>query len=172
MLVCAVGSLCGPLCLPFFPVCLSGIIGFALWNPSPLFYLFIFFWDRVSLCSPGCPGTHSVDQAGLELRNPPASDSQVLGLMACATTARLPFSNSLLSGCMLFMCLCGLGFQMSRPGQRWGWKDYYFSRLSFPHLKKQNSRTFHYFLIWCFKLLLYLVCPGPTRISFKVLGSL
>jgi hypothetical protein len=23
--------------------------------------------DKVSLCSPGCPGTHSVDQAGLEL---------------------------------------------------------------------------------------------------------
>jgi hypothetical protein len=47
------------------------------------------FQDRVSLCSPGCPGTHSVDQAGLELRNPPASASQVLGLQACATTARL-----------------------------------------------------------------------------------
>ncbi|EDL29934.1 mCG148039 [Mus musculus] len=42
--------------------------------------------DRVSLCSPGCPGTHFVDQAGLELRNPPASDSQVLGLKTCATT--------------------------------------------------------------------------------------
>jgi hypothetical protein len=42
--------------------------------------------DRVSLCSPGCPGTHSVDQAGLELRNPPASASQVLGLKTCATT--------------------------------------------------------------------------------------
>jgi hypothetical protein len=28
---------------------------------------FFFFWDRVSLCSPGCPGTHFVDQAGLEL---------------------------------------------------------------------------------------------------------
>jgi hypothetical protein len=28
------------------------------------------FRDRVSLCSSGCPGTHSVDQAGLELRNP------------------------------------------------------------------------------------------------------
>jgi hypothetical protein len=27
--------------------------------------------DRVSLCSPGCPRTHSVDQASLELRNPP-----------------------------------------------------------------------------------------------------
>jgi hypothetical protein len=45
--------------------------------------------DRVSLCSPGCPGTHSIDQAGLELRNPPASASQVLGLKACTTTARL-----------------------------------------------------------------------------------
>jgi hypothetical protein len=43
--------------------------------------------DRVSLCSPGCPGTHSVDQAGLKLRNLPASTSQVLGLKACATTA-------------------------------------------------------------------------------------
>jgi hypothetical protein len=29
---------------------------------------------------------HFVDQAGLELRNPPASASQVLGLKACATT--------------------------------------------------------------------------------------
>ncbi|GAB1301550.1 Cell division cycle protein 23 homolog [Apodemus speciosus] len=36
---------------------------------------------RVSLCSPGCPGTHSVDQAGLA-RNPPASASQVLGLQS------------------------------------------------------------------------------------------
>jgi hypothetical protein len=44
---------------------------------------------RVSLYSPGCPGTHSVDQAGLELRNAPTSASQVLGLKACATTARL-----------------------------------------------------------------------------------
>jgi hypothetical protein len=44
--------------------------------------------DRVSLCSLGCSGTHSVDQAGLELRNLPASASQVLGLKACATTAR------------------------------------------------------------------------------------
>jgi hypothetical protein len=40
------------------------------------FILFCFvFQDRVSLCSPGYPGTHSVDKAGLELRNPPASAS-------------------------------------------------------------------------------------------------
>ena len=39
--------------------------------------------------SPGYPGTHFVDQAGLELRNLPASASQVLGLKTCATTAWL-----------------------------------------------------------------------------------
>jgi hypothetical protein len=40
-----------------------------------LFVCFLVFSDRVSLCSPGCPGTHFLDQAGLELRNPPASAS-------------------------------------------------------------------------------------------------
>ena len=61
-----------------------------------LFVLFVFlvFRDRVSLYSPGCPGTHFVDQSGIELRNPPASASQVLGSKACATTP----------GC-LFVCL-------------------------------------------------------------------
>jgi hypothetical protein len=47
-----------------------------------------FFWvfqDRISLYSPGYPGTHFVDQAGLKLRNPPASASRVLGLKARAT---------------------------------------------------------------------------------------
>jgi hypothetical protein len=55
------------------------LFGFGFW--------FLVFRDRVSLCSPGCPGTHSVDQAGLKLRNSPASSSQVLGLKVCATTA-------------------------------------------------------------------------------------
>jgi hypothetical protein len=50
------------------------------------FFFFLVFQDRVSLYSPGCPGTHFVDQAGLELRNPPASASQVLGAKVCATT--------------------------------------------------------------------------------------
>jgi hypothetical protein len=52
------------------------------------------FRDSVFLCSPGCLGTHFVDQAGLELRNLSASASQVLGLKACATTA-FPFILSI-----------------------------------------------------------------------------
>ena len=51
-------------------------------------FCFCFFQDRVSLCSSGCTGTHSVDQAGLKLRNPPASASQVLGLKACAISTQ------------------------------------------------------------------------------------
>jgi hypothetical protein len=48
-------------------------------------FVYFVFQDRVSLCRTGCPGTYSVDQVGLELRNPPASTSQVLGLKVCAT---------------------------------------------------------------------------------------
>ena len=62
--------------------------------------------DKLSLCSPGCPGTHSVDQVGLELRNPPASASQVLGLKVCATTAWLCF-YVLTSLDVVFYCLSG-----------------------------------------------------------------
>jgi hypothetical protein len=58
-------------------------------QPSMRLFFFLVFRDRVSLCSPGCPGTHSVDQAGLELKNPPASAFQVLGLKACAITPGL-----------------------------------------------------------------------------------
>jgi hypothetical protein len=55
-------------------------------DPSLVSSIFFFFRDRVSLCSRCCPSTHFVDQADLELRNPPASASLVLGLKACATT--------------------------------------------------------------------------------------
>jgi hypothetical protein len=64
-------------------VCLFG------WLVGWLVCFVLFFQDKVSLCSPGCPGTHFVDQAVLELRNPPASAAKVLGLKACATTAQL-----------------------------------------------------------------------------------
>ena len=50
-----------------------------------LFCFFLFFRDRVSLCSPGCIGPPFVDQAGLKLRNLPASAFQVMGLNVCAT---------------------------------------------------------------------------------------
>jgi hypothetical protein len=53
-----------------------GLLGFEL-RTFGFFVVFCFVWggvqERVSLCSPGCPGTHFVDQAVLELRNPPAS---------------------------------------------------------------------------------------------------
>jgi hypothetical protein len=50
------------------------------------FFAFWFFETGFLCVDPGCPGTHSVDQDGLELRNPPASASRVLGLKVCATT--------------------------------------------------------------------------------------
>ena len=52
-----------------------------------LFFFFLFFQDRVSLCSPSCPGTHFADQASLKLRNLPSSASQVLGLKSCTNSA-------------------------------------------------------------------------------------
>jgi hypothetical protein len=56
-----------------------------------LFFVCLFSRQGFSvyLYSPGCLGTHFVDQAGLELRNLPASASRVLGLKACATTSGL-----------------------------------------------------------------------------------
>jgi hypothetical protein len=52
------------------------------------FFFFFVFRDRVSQYSLGCPGTHSVDQAGLELRDPPAS--QVLGLTVFSYFKEMP----------------------------------------------------------------------------------
>jgi hypothetical protein len=69
-----------------------------------------FFQDRVSLCSPGCPGTHSVDQAGLELRNPPASASRVLGLKVCATTP----GPTLTFLCIICFTECSASFLLYR----------------------------------------------------------
>jgi hypothetical protein len=62
--------------------------GFFLSFSFSFSFFILVFRDRVSLCSPGCPGTHSEDQAGLDLKNPPASASGVLGLKACATTTQ------------------------------------------------------------------------------------
>jgi len=43
-----------------------------------------FFWGEGERSS-GCPETHSVDQTGLEFRDPPASASQMLGLKVWCT---------------------------------------------------------------------------------------
>ena len=51
--------------------------------------LLFVFQDRVSLCSTGYPGTHSVDQAGLQIRDSADSASWVLGLKSCTITAQL-----------------------------------------------------------------------------------
>jgi hypothetical protein len=74
----------------------------SLLPPRFLFFVFLVFQDRVSLFSPGCPGTHSVDQAGLELRNLPASASQVLGLKTCTTKPDSPSRFLVYS-----VCVCG-----------------------------------------------------------------
>lgn len=42
-----------------------------------LFVCLFVYQDRVSLCSLGCPGTQSVDQADRKLRDPPAAASLV-----------------------------------------------------------------------------------------------
>ena len=53
----------------FRVVCLFVCSVFFFW-----FCLFAcLFGDKDSLCSPGCPGAHSVYQVGFKLRNPPAS---------------------------------------------------------------------------------------------------
>ena len=57
-------------------------------NPTLKTYRVLFLFLKTEfLCSLGCPVTHSVDQAGLELRYLPASAFQVLQLKACATTS-------------------------------------------------------------------------------------
>ena len=48
-----------------------------------VFFLFLVFQDRVCLCSLGCPGICSVDQAGLVHTDPPTSASWMLGLKSC-----------------------------------------------------------------------------------------
>jgi hypothetical protein len=49
-----------------------------------LFFFFFFWWGGGSF-----QDSVSVDQAGVKLRNPPPSVSQLLGLKVCTTTARL-----------------------------------------------------------------------------------
>jgi hypothetical protein len=71
------------------------------------FVLFLLFLDRVSLCSPGCPGAHSVDKAGLKFRDPFASTSLVLGLKARAITW-LYFLLIIITICYIYECFANM----------------------------------------------------------------
>jgi hypothetical protein len=51
-----------------------------------VFFFLLFFETGVLCVSSDCPGTHSVDQASLKLRDLPASASQVLGVNLFAAT--------------------------------------------------------------------------------------
>jgi hypothetical protein len=76
--------LCLCLCLPS-----AGIKGVRHHRLAPLsapyrsFFLF-FYWDEGPLWSPGCPGTHYVDPAGLELRGLPDAVSPECWGQMCA----------------------------------------------------------------------------------------
>jgi hypothetical protein len=58
-------------------------------------------FETVSLCNPGCPRTHSVDQASFELRDLPASVGLVLDICrlgeVCTCVCRCP-QNPEMSG--------------------------------------------------------------------------
>lgn len=98
-----------------------------------LFSFLFFFWDWISLCnSSGCPGTCFVAHIGLELRHPPVSASQILGLKMHDTTARLPRfilflggNHALNNSRRLLMRLCKVAFTLRGDGNKPradGWK--------------------------------------------------
>jgi hypothetical protein len=79
--VCTWAGLCVHICLSslfpsvwlFCPILLCWYLFYLILLFFFFFFFFLVFQDRISLCNPDCPLTHSVDQAGLELRNLPAS---------------------------------------------------------------------------------------------------
>jgi hypothetical protein len=76
------------------------------------------FQDRVSLCSPSCPETHSVDQAALELRNQSAFASPKLQLKSRATTSWLHvrfFTQKNFKDDLSERCKIKLEFQRNNP---------------------------------------------------------
>lgn len=59
-------------------------------GPLAVFFFETGFFFFLMYNSLGCPATHSVDQAGIELRGQPSSASPVVGLnAACITTSQL-----------------------------------------------------------------------------------
>jgi hypothetical protein len=68
--------------LVWFGLVWSGLVWFGL-----VWFGLVWFFETISLCNPYCPGIPSVEHAAFELRDPPVSASQVLGIKIHATTA-------------------------------------------------------------------------------------
>lgn len=86
------GRLCPQTVSQSHPSFLTLLLSSMLWHQQDkelTWQLNFFFQDKVSLCTPGCPGTLSVDQAALELKRSPTSAWKVLRLKACTTASWL-----------------------------------------------------------------------------------
>lgn len=82
-------------------VCVSSRLFIQFW------FLFCFgFPHRVSLGSPGGPGTLSVNQAGLKLEDPPVLTSPVLGLKLCATISQTSQKSLLIKQSLAYKYTC------------------------------------------------------------------
>ena len=77
---------------PRISLVLNNILPYRKQNHISYILMCILFWggggvwgrDRVSMHSPGCPGTCAVQRAVLELRDPPTSAFQEVKLKVCA----------------------------------------------------------------------------------------
>jgi hypothetical protein len=110
-----------------------------LGHHPPRFCLSI--WLGHDFYNPGWPGTCSVDQAGLELRDLPASASPVLGLKGCVTDV-LPF------------CCCCLSWSLiHKKHSKWG--KVYTSLL--------DCTSVFFFLLLLLLLLLFFIIFASSR---------
>jgi hypothetical protein len=124
---------------------------------SPFIHLYLvwfdvstFWWDRDSLCSTDCPGTCSVDQAGLELRDLPACAFQVLGLKTFITAGPLYFylfTEVVNCLCYSFSCVCGGIFPPHRNLLFFSLNS--LSCFSMCHLHSSNLMNFMILLLMC-----------------------
>ena len=128
-------SLCFLLILLSLYLLLLPIFFFLLSSSSSSFFLFLMFllfillWERVSLCIPSCPRTHSVDQAVREIRDLHDSASTVLGFKVCATTASFIYfpswSNSIAS--LMYSWVCGSPMEHGQLKKSYSFKKTYSS---------------------------------------------